>query len=144
MFRTGSLPSTISTARGDLPKMCIRDRLKTCTEDSFLEELDDYNIEVIYKRLAANSVAFMLLTRCGLDTVSYTHLLETDEAYGVGKNGEIFDVTFGLYAAEELAAADGEVIPADGLIEIISLDENGKGKVSSDLPLGSYLSLIHI
>ena len=46
-------------------------QLKTCTEDSFLEELDDYNIEVIYKRLAANSVAFMLLTRCGLDTAEY-------------------------------------------------------------------------
>ena len=60
--------------------------------------------------------------------------LETDEAYGVGNNGEIFDVTFGLYAETDLTAADGTVIPADGLIEIISLDENGKGTVNSDLP----------
>ena len=43
-------------------------QLKDCIKDSFLEELDDFNIEVIYKRLAINSVAFMLLTRCGLDT----------------------------------------------------------------------------
>lgn len=64
--------------------------------------------------------------------------LETDEAYGVGNNGEIFDVTFGLYAETDLIAADGTVIPADGLIEIISLDENGKGTVNSDLPFGSY------
>ena len=64
--------------------------------------------------------------------------LETDEAYGIGNNGEIFDVTFGLYAETDLAAADGTVIPADGLIEIISLDENGKGTVNSDLPFGSY------
>ena len=64
--------------------------------------------------------------------------LETDEAYGVGNNGEIFDVTFGLYAEADLTAADGTVIPADGLIEIISLDENGKGTVNSDLPFGSY------
>ena len=64
--------------------------------------------------------------------------LETDEAYGVGNNGEIFDVTFGLYAETDLTAADGTVIPADGLIEIISLDENGKGTVNSDLPFGSY------
>lgn len=42
-------------------------QLKDCIKDSFLEELDDFNIEVIYKRLAINSVAFMLLTRCGLD-----------------------------------------------------------------------------
>ena len=43
-------------------------QLNDCVKDSFLEELDDFNIEVIYKRLAINSVAFMLLTRCGLDT----------------------------------------------------------------------------
>ena len=43
-------------------------QLKDCTKDSFLEELDDFNIEVIYRRLAANSVAFMLISRCGLDT----------------------------------------------------------------------------
>ena len=43
-------------------------QLKGCTKDSFLEELDDFNIEVIYRRLATNSVAFMLISRCGLDT----------------------------------------------------------------------------
>ena len=46
-------------------------QLKDCTKDSFLEELDDFNIEVIYKRLAANSVAYMLLSRCGLDADGY-------------------------------------------------------------------------
>ena len=64
--------------------------------------------------------------------------LEVDEDYGVGNNGEIFDVSFGLYAAEELIAADGTTIPADGLIEVITLDENGHGKAVSDLPMGSY------
>lgn len=64
--------------------------------------------------------------------------LEVDKAYGVGNNGEIFDVSFGLYAAEELTAADGTTIPADGLIEVITLDENGHGKAISDLPMGSY------
>ena len=64
--------------------------------------------------------------------------LMTDEAYGIGKNGEIFDVTFGLYAEKELTAADSTVIPGDGLIEIISLDGNGSGNVKTDLPIGSY------
>lgn len=64
--------------------------------------------------------------------------LETDEDYGIGNNGEIFDVTFGLYAAKDLTAADGTVIPADGLIESISFDENGYGKATTDLPFGSY------
>ena len=47
-------------------------------------------------------------------------------------------MTFGLYAAEELTAADGKSIPADGLIEVISPDESGHGKAISDLPMGSY------
>ena len=46
-------------------------QLKDCLEDSFLEELDGFNIEVIYKRLAVNSVAYMLLSRCGIDTEAH-------------------------------------------------------------------------
>ena len=64
--------------------------------------------------------------------------LEVDKDYGVGNNGEILDVTFGLYAEKDLTAADGTVIPADGLIEVIPLDGNGHGKAISDLPMGSY------
>ena len=64
--------------------------------------------------------------------------LETDEAYGVGRNGEIRDVSFGLYTAEGLPAADGTEIPADSLLEVLSLDGNGYGKSVIDLPLGSY------
>ena len=64
--------------------------------------------------------------------------LETDESYGVGKNGEIRDVSFGLYTAEGLTAADGTEIPADSLLEVLSLDGNGHGKSVIDLPLGSY------
>ena len=70
--------------------------------------------------------------------INFTKTLETDEAFGVGNNGEIFDVAFGLYAESELTAADGTVIPADGLIEIITLDENGNGEVKTDLPIGNY------
>ena len=46
-------------------------QLKGYVKDSFLEELDDFNIEVIYKRLATNSVAYMLMSRCGIDTGEY-------------------------------------------------------------------------
>ena len=42
-------------------------QLKSCTQDSLLEGLDEYNIEVIYRQLAVNSVAYMLMSRCGVD-----------------------------------------------------------------------------
>ena len=46
-------------------------QLKGCVKDSFLEELDDYNIEVMYRELATNSVAYMLMARCGIDMAEY-------------------------------------------------------------------------
>ena len=46
-------------------------QLKDCIEGSFLEGLDDFNIEVMYRELAVNSVAYMLMTRCGIDAAEY-------------------------------------------------------------------------
>ena len=74
--RFGDVGSTdLASALMETAKNAVEDnlqdyfsQLKDCTKDSFLEELDDFNIEVIYRRLAANSVAFMLISRCGLDT----------------------------------------------------------------------------
>ena len=70
--------------------------------------------------------------------VSLDKVLEQDERFGIGKNGELSAVTFGLFAAEELTAADGSIIPADGLLEIVSVDENGHAVCKTDLPFGSY------
>lgn len=70
--------------------------------------------------------------------VSLDKVLEQDERFGIGKNGELSAVTFGLFAAEELTAADGSIIPADGMLEIVSMDENGHAVCKTDLPFGSY------
>ena len=70
--------------------------------------------------------------------VSLDKVLEQNEQFGIGMNGEITAVTFGLFAAEDLTAADGSIIPADGLLEILSVDENGHAVCKTDLPFGSY------
>ena len=70
--------------------------------------------------------------------ISLSKVLEQNKQFGIGMNNELSAVTFGFYAVEELTAADGSVIPADGLIEIMSLDENGKAVLKSDVPFGSY------
>ena len=64
--------------------------------------------------------------------------MESDDKFGIGANGEILDVTFGIFATEEITAADGTVIPADGLLEIVSVNADGTAKFSTDLPFGSY------
>lgn len=45
--------------------------LKTLTGGSFLEELDELNLEVEYRRAVQNSIGYMLLVRCGLDSSEY-------------------------------------------------------------------------
>ena len=70
--------------------------------------------------------------------VSLDKVLEQDERFGIGTSGELSAVTFGLFAAEELTAAGGSIIPADGLLEIVSVDENGHAVCKTDLPFGSY------
>ena len=77
--RFGELEGTdLASALMETAKNAVEDhlqdylsQLKDTTADSFLEELDDLNIEVMYQRLAVNSVAFMLVSRCGLDTSEY-------------------------------------------------------------------------
>ena len=70
--------------------------------------------------------------------ISLTKVMEQNKQFGIGMNDEMSAVTFGLYAGEELTAKDSKIIPADGLVEIISVDENGKAKAKSDLPFGNY------
>lgn len=70
--------------------------------------------------------------------VSLDKILEQNELFGIGANGEMSAVTFGLFATEDLTAADGAVIPADGLLEILSVDENGHAVCKTDLPFGKF------
>lgn len=71
--------------------------------------------------------------------ISFRKLLEQDETFSIGMNEEWKNITFGLFAAEELTAADGTSIPADGLIETIGVDENGNAIFKTDVPCGASL-----
>ena len=101
---------------------------------------EPHAVELVYagQNVAVTETATSFYNERQRVEIDLVKSLETDEAYGVGNNGEILDVTFGLYAEKDLTAADGTVIPADGLIEVIPLDGNGHGKAISDLPMGSY------
>lgn len=70
--------------------------------------------------------------------IDLTKILEQDEKFNIGSNDEILNVSFGLYADEDLKASNGTVIPTNGLLEIISCDEKGKATFTTDLPIGKY------
>jgi len=71
--------------------------------------------------------------------ISLAKVLAQDEKFGIGMNSEILSVQFGLFADEDLKAADGSVIPKDSLLEIVSCDENGKAAFNTDIPVGAKL-----
>ena len=70
--------------------------------------------------------------------------LETDETFGLGLGEEYKDITFGLYASEDITALDGSVIPEGGLLEVVGVSpmEDVPGQFSAgfmtDLPFGSF------
>ena len=70
--------------------------------------------------------------------ISLSKVMENDELFGIYGNDYYTSVRFGLFAAEDITAADGSVIPADGLISEVSLDENMTAKFDVQIPFGRY------
>ena len=98
------------------------------------------NVELVYagQEVEVTEASVNVYNQRQKALVSLDKVLEQDETFGIGMNGEISAVTFGLYAQEDITAADSSVIPADSLLEIVSVDENGHALCSTDLPFGSY------
>ena len=72
-------------------------------------------------------------------SLSLAKILGKDENFNIGDSGEILSVQFGLYAAEDLFAADGSFVPKNGLLEIANCDENGNITFKTDIPVGAKL-----
>lgn len=70
--------------------------------------------------------------------ISLEKALEVNENFGIGNNGEIKNISFGLFADEDIVSVSGTVIPTDAFIEIVSVNEEGKAVFKTDLPFGKY------
>ena len=101
---------------------------------------EPYTAELVYggQEIEITETAASFYNERQKAAVTLDKILEQNEQFGIGANGEITAVTFGLFAAEDVTAADGSVIPADGLLEILSVDESGHAVCKTDLPFGSF------
>ena len=99
-----------------------------------------HTVELVYagQNVSVTETATSFVNERQKVEISLKKTLETSDLFGIGQNGELKNISFGLFAAEELVSASGTSIPADGLIEIVTLDESGNGTVKTDLPMGSY------
>ncbi|MGL6200425.1 MAG: MSCRAMM family protein [Lachnospiraceae bacterium] len=141
----GDVVDTITTAADGtatckqlyLGKYIIRE---TETLEGYALNTNDFAFELTYAGQEIQLVEVYKTFENELQKVeiSLEKLMEQDETFGIGANSEYSSVSFGLYAAEDITAIDGSVIPAEGLIEVISIDENGYGVFKTDLPFGEY------
>ena len=69
-------------------------------------------------------------------SVSLKKIMANDKIFGIGNNGEITSVRFGIYADEDIKASNGDVIPKDALITFANCDKNGSIVFDCDLPVG--------
>ena len=101
---------------------------------------EKHSVELTYagQDVAVTETATSFVNERQKVKISLEKILEQDETFGIGKNDEIKNISFGLYAKEDIVSSSGTAIPADGLIEIITLDENGAAAANTDLPFGSY------
>lgn len=101
---------------------------------------EKHSVELTYagQDVAVTETATSFVNERQKVKISLEKILEQNETFGIGKNDEIKNISFGLYAKEDVVSSSGTVIPADGLIEIITLGENGAATANTDLPFGSY------
>lgn len=106
--------------------------------DTFVNANEQYDIELTYagQDVKVTSTALSAFNERQKVSVSLLKELSQDERFKLGMNDEILSVQFGIYADEDIKAADGSVIPADSLIAYGNCDENGKLTFNCDLPIG--------
>ena len=94
-------------------------------------EYADQNVEITNSNITINN-------KRQKAEITLTKVFEVNEKIGIGEKGEIKNVSFALYTNEEIKASDGKIIPKNGLIEIVSVSENGKATFTTDIPFGKY------
>lgn len=101
---------------------------------------EPHSVELVYagQNVAVTETATSFNNERQKVEISLIKTLESNELFGIGANGEIKNISFGLFAAEEIVSANGTSIPADGLIEIVSLNTDGAAVFKTDLPFGKY------
>ena len=152
-----TLDGTLRYSKGEVVAMIETDSTGIATtEPLYLGKFDVREIKAPDGMLVSDEVHSVELTYSGQEVeitetetafynerqrvqIDLAKIMVQDEKFEIGMNGEILSVQFGLFAAEDLTAADGSVIPADGLLEIVSCDENGKAAFITDVPVGAKL-----
>lgn len=106
--------------------------------DTMILNNEEFEIELVYagQNVKVTRSALSATNERQKVTLALTKALQKNETFKLGDNGEIQAVTFGIFADEDITAADGTRIPKDGLVCTASCDKDGNITFNCDLPIG--------
>lgn len=125
---TGSLGDTVMEAAARVVEDSYGEYLRDLhyeVEDSFLEELDDQNIDLIFRDTLKASVQYAALTRCGLDASLYLDTEDLGDVVNFNNVGTL--ACLGTVTAEASRAVLMEVGEAVRLAQLEQARQGQKG-----------------
>ena len=137
-FNKGDVVDTFTTGDGittssllQLGKYTIKE---TATQTGYVLDPSSYDFDIEYAGQMIDVVEIKQAyvnerQKLNLD-INKTFEEEDKDAYK--------DVVFGVYSKNDITLDDEVLIPADGLVGILTLDKNGKNNEQLDLPVGDY------
>lgn len=142
-YQQGELADEITTGKDGIAKskqlyLGKYTVIEKTAPDTFVNANKQYDIELTYagQNISVTNTALSVYNERQKVSVSLLKELSQDERFKLGMNNEILSVQFGIFADENITAADGSVIPKDALITYGNCDENGKLIFNCDLPIG--------
>ena len=106
--------------------------------NGYVHNTAKYDAELTYagQNVSVTSTDLSVYNERQKVSVSLKKIMANDKTFGIGNNGEITSVRFGIYANEDIKASNGEIIPKDALITFANCDKNGSIVFDCDLPVG--------
>ena len=106
--------------------------------NGYVHNAAKYNAELTYagQNVSVTSSDLSVYNERQKVSVSLKKIMAENKTFGIGNNGEITSVRFGVYAGEDIKSNNGDVIPKDALITFANCDKDGNIAFDCDLPVG--------
>ena len=142
-YDQGSLVDTITTNDDGVAKskelyLGKYTVIEKTAPNGYVHNAAKYDAELTYagQNVSVTSTAVSVYNDRQKVSVSLKKIMAEDKTFGIGNNGEITSVRFGVYADDDIKASNGDVIPKDTLITFANCDKNGNIVFDCDLPVG--------
>lgn len=142
-YDQGSLVDTITTNDDGVAKskelyLGKYTVIEKTAPNGYVHNATKYDAELTYagQNVSVTSTDLSVYNDRQKVSVSLKKIMANDKTFGIGNNGEITSVRFGIYADEDIKASNGDIIPKDALISFANCDKNGNISFDCDLPVG--------